>query len=97
LDKAVHMAATNLPHLQAAGSALSGLAHSWACKNPLCLEVSQDSELQLVGGKSSKCSGCLAARYCGKACQRQHWQQHKLVCKALAAAQKKQAASESAA
>jgi hypothetical protein len=27
------------------------------------------------------CTGCREVRYCGRACQKQHWKQHKAVCK----------------
>ena len=68
------------------GHSLGGLSHKRACNNPNCSNLSGPSELQLVKGRSSTCSGCRVARYCGKACMKQHWKQHRPVCKALAAA-----------
>jgi hypothetical protein len=72
--------------LSAFGGLLSALAHPYACNNPDCANLSGVSEVRLVTGHSTKCSGCKTARYCCKACQVQHWKQHKPVCKALAAA-----------
>jgi hypothetical protein len=43
------------------------------------------SEVAPVSGRGSICGGCLVARYCGTACQRQHWKQHKPVCQAIKA------------
>jgi hypothetical protein len=58
----------------------------WCC-NPRCSSVQQHSELELVSGKGSRCSGCAAARFCSKACQQQCWKgQHAPVCKRIAAA-----------
>jgi hypothetical protein len=57
------------------------------CNNPCCSELSEGSELELVSGKSSRCSGCKHARYHSAACLKAHWKQHKLVCKAIAAQQ----------
>jgi hypothetical protein len=60
----------------------------WCC-NPRCSSVQQHSELELVSGKGSRCSGCAAARFCSKACQQQCWKgQHAPVCKRIAAARK---------
>jgi hypothetical protein len=60
----------------------------WCC-NPHCSSVQQHSELELVSGKGSRCSGCAAARFCSKACQQQCWKgQHAPVCKRIAAARK---------
>jgi hypothetical protein len=53
------------------------------CNNPICGVVDGPSEAKLVGG-TGLCKGCLGVRYCSKACQNQHWKQHKPVCKALA-------------
>jgi len=72
--------------LEALGVTLNTLAIPHACNNPCCSNLSGPSELQLVGGRSATCAGCLTARYCGNLCQRAHWKQHKPVCKALAAA-----------
>jgi hypothetical protein len=72
--------------LQAIGQLLAALAFLSACNNPGCANVSGPSEADLIWGKSCICAGCVSARYCGKACQKQHWKQHKPVCKALAAA-----------
>jgi hypothetical protein len=72
--------------LQAAGSVLADFAIPHACNNPACSNLCGASEAQLVGGRSCICAGCLTARYCGRACQRAVWRQHKPVCKALAAA-----------
>jgi hypothetical protein len=73
----------NLPqlqlHLQSVGVALTSFAQPIACNNPLCSNVAGPSEALLVQGKTSRCSGCRAARYCGKACQVSHWKQHKHV------------------
>jgi hypothetical protein len=72
--------------LQAAGSVLVSFAIPHACNNPACGNMCGPSEAQLVGRHSCICAGCLTARYCGRACQRAVWRQHKPVCKALAAA-----------
>jgi hypothetical protein len=71
--------------LQAASSVLACFAIPHACNNPACRNVGGPSEAQLVGGRSCICAGCRIARYCGRACQRAAWRQHKPVCKALAA------------
>jgi hypothetical protein len=72
--------------LQAAGKVLACFAIPHACNNPGCRNVSGPSEAQLVGGRSCICAGCRTARYCGRACQRAAWRQHKPLCKAMAAA-----------
>jgi hypothetical protein len=72
--------------LQAAGSVLACFAIPHACNNPACSNLGGSSEAQLVGGRACICAGCLTARYCGRACQRAAWRQHKPVCQALAAA-----------
>ena len=72
--------------LQATGGMLSSIAVPHFCNNPGCGNVSGPTEVQLVSGRSCVCAGCRTARYCGRACQRAAWQQHKPVCKALAAA-----------
>jgi hypothetical protein len=68
-------------------------AISHVCNNPACSNVCGPSEALLVGSRSCVCAGCRTARYCGRACQRAAWRQHRPVCKALAAA----AAAEAAA
>jgi len=69
------------------GVALNALAVPWACNNPKCSNLSGQSELSLVlSCKCAGCAGCRVAHYCSRACQKQHWKQHKPVCKALAAA-----------
>ena len=35
------------------------------------------------GVNLNSCSRCKAAKYCGKACQAQHWKVHKTTCKAV--------------
>jgi hypothetical protein len=56
------------------------------CNNPGCRNVSGDSEVGLVSGRSCMYAGCKVARYCGRSCQRACWKVHKPVCRALAAA-----------
>jgi hypothetical protein len=72
--------------LQGAGVMLSGIAVPHFCNNPACGNISGPTDVQLVSGRSCLCAGCRTARYCGLGCQRSAWQQHKPVCKALAAA-----------
>jgi hypothetical protein len=72
--------------LQATGSMLCNIAVPHFCNNPACANISGFTEVQLVSGRSCVCAGCRTARYCGRDCQRVAWQQHKPVCKALAAA-----------
>jgi hypothetical protein len=74
-----------LAALQTAGQQLALLAVPHACNNPQCRNVSGPSEAVLVGGRSCVCGGCRTAHYCSRQCQRAHWQQHKPVCRALAA------------
>jgi hypothetical protein len=83
--------------LQAAGSALCSFAVPCLCNNPACSNLSGHTELGLVSGRSCVCGGCQVARYCGRACQRSAWKQHKPVCAALAAAAAAGAAAEPAA
>ncbi|PNH12441.1 hypothetical protein TSOC_000624 [Tetrabaena socialis] len=47
------------------------------CGNPSCGNFGGDCEEEL---KLLKCSRCRSVRYCGGACQKQHWPQHKEEC-----------------
>jgi hypothetical protein len=73
-------------HLQALGGVLSTLPVPLACNNPTCTHMLGPTELASVSGRSCISAGCVVARYCGRACQRASWKQHKPVCQALAAA-----------
>jgi hypothetical protein len=72
--------------LHATGMALCSFAVPCMCNNPGCTSMAGMSELASVSGRSCICAGCLVARYCGRACQRAAWKQHKPVCRALSAA-----------
>jgi hypothetical protein len=72
--------------LQVLGSALNTLPGPHTCNNPACISMLGLTEQASVSGRSCICAGCLVARYCGRACQRAAWKQHKPVCKALAGA-----------
>uniref|UniRef100_A0A383VND6 MYND-type domain-containing protein n=1 Tax=Tetradesmus obliquus TaxID=3088 RepID=A0A383VND6_TETOB len=75
--------------MQQLGQALAAaLPLPYCCNNPGCSCCEQLSELKLVQRAASRCSGCSVARYCSRACQLAHWQQHKPACKQLAAAAK---------
>jgi hypothetical protein len=85
VEQTVELAPAVVQKRQAAGLSLTAFAIPHACNNLSCSNVSGPSEAQLVGGKSCICAGCVTARYCGRTCQKQHWKQHKPVCRALAA------------
>ena len=72
--------------LQATGRMLCNIAVPHFCNNLACTNISGPTEAQLVSGRGCVCAGCRTARYCGPACQRAAWKQHRPVCKALAAA-----------
>ena len=72
--------------LQSTGVALCSFAVPCMCNNPGCTHMGGLSELAAVSGRSCICGGCLVARYCGRACQRAAWKQHKPVCAVLSAA-----------
>jgi hypothetical protein len=72
--------------LQSAGTALCSFAVPCMCNNSVCTSMVGLSELAAVSGRSCICGGCRVARYCGRACQRAAWKQHKPVCGALSAA-----------
>jgi hypothetical protein len=72
--------------LRSVGSALCSFAVPCLCNNPNCSDLSGLTEVGLVSGRSCVWGGCRVARYCGRACQRAVWKQHKPVCAALAAA-----------
>jgi hypothetical protein len=71
--------------LQQLGQVLTMLPVPFFCNNPDCRAASGPTEQSLVARRSSICSGCLTARYCGRDCQGVHWKRHRPVCKALAA------------
>jgi hypothetical protein len=77
---------TYMQQLTAAGVALSTLPTATACNSPCCTSLMGASEQQSVSGKASRCSACLLAFYCQRSCQKQHWDAHKPVCKAVQAA-----------
>jgi hypothetical protein len=72
--------------LLSTGLALCSFAVPCMCNNPGCTSMAGVSELAAVSGRSCICAGCRVARYCGGACQRAAWKQHKPVCAALSAA-----------
>ena len=56
----------------------------FTCNNFCCTCLDDPLELGLVSHRVQVvCGGCGVARYCSRECQEQHWEQHKLVCKAL--------------
>jgi hypothetical protein len=72
--------------LRSTGLALCSFAVPCMCNNPGCTSMAGLSELAAVSGRSCICGGCRVARYCGRACQRAAWKQHKPVCAAISAA-----------
>jgi hypothetical protein len=72
--------------LQSTGLALCSFAVPCMCNNPGCTSMAGLTELASVSGRSCICGGCRVARYCGRACQRAAWKQHKPVCGALSVA-----------
>lgn len=62
-----------------------------SCNNPACCSLATVSELVLCGKRNANmCAGCQRAKYCSAECQKQHWDQHKAVCKQLRAKASKQ-------
>lgn len=51
------------------------------CNNPGCTRIEAVAEATLSINK--RCSQCLAAHYCCKRCQVEHWPSHKNACKRL--------------
>jgi hypothetical protein len=83
-DTAALLAAAQ--QLQSTGLALCSFAAPCMCNYHGCKNMTGLSELASVSGRSCICAGCRVARYCGRACQRAAWKQHKPVCTALSAA-----------
>ena len=83
-DTAARLAAAQ--QLRSTGLTLCSFPVPCMCNNPGCTSMEGLSELAAVSGRSCICGGCRVARYCGRACQREAWQQHKPVCAALSAA-----------
>lgn len=77
--------------LGALGAALSMLPLvAGVCSNPVCRNLEGVGDE--AGQQGSLCAACRKARYCSKACQKQHWKLHKQVCKTMAEAAKGAAA-----
>jgi hypothetical protein len=85
-DAVAAQGAALVQELRALGGASCLFAVPLFCNNPRCMSLHGETEISLVSGRACVCSGCRVARYCGRECLRQHWKQHKPVCKALAAA-----------
>ena len=85
-DAVAAQCAVLVQELRALGQASCLFAVPLFCNNPRCMSLHGETEVSLVSGRACVCSGCRVARYCGRECLRQHWKQHKPVCKALAAA-----------
>jgi hypothetical protein len=63
------------------------------CANPGCTNCSKLSERELVGGKSSVCSGCRMVRLCSAECNTAYCKAgHKQVCKRLRGSKQQQQA-----
>jgi hypothetical protein len=73
-------------HLQSTGLALCSFAVPGMCNNHGCTSMSGLTELSSTSGHSCICEGCRVACYCGRACQRAAWKQHRHVCAALSTA-----------
>jgi hypothetical protein len=69
--------------LQGLGAALNTLAVRHACNNPACVTLAGPTEIAAVSRRSCICASCRVARYCSRGCQKQHWKQHKAVCRAV--------------
>jgi hypothetical protein len=76
--------------VQFAAAACALLPCSSMCCNPGCSSLGSVGEKQLVSQSSTRCSACKQAQFCCRACQVEAWPAHKKVCKALAAAVKKE-------
>lgn len=48
---------------------------SLACSNPGCINLAGLTEIHLVW-RAGLCSHCRCARYCSRACLKQHWRDH---------------------
>jgi hypothetical protein len=68
---------------------LAKAPHRVACNYPGCDKMEGHSEASVV----KKCTGCGVAGYCSRACQTEHWQEHKKTCKRLQKEQEEAAAS----
>ena len=60
--------------LQKDAEIVAGKAMSHACR--FCGKTEGDIPFK-------QCSGCKAVRYCSKACQADHWKEHKTLCQAI--------------
>jgi hypothetical protein len=74
----------------AASAAAAALPCRHGCNNVGCLNLGKLCEAQLVSGKGCVCSRCKTARYCSRACQEQHYKEHRRICKALQQQQQQQ-------
>lgn len=60
------------------GSLLTEVPLPVGCNNPACTNLEGVAEASLSVNK--RCSSCLAAHYCSKQCQTEHWASHKGAC-----------------
>lgn len=50
--------------------------HTYICEHMCCLNIQR----RCYGNVAARCSRCSFVKYCGAACQRADWQDHKQVC-----------------